>query len=86
MYWTGTPVWLTLSPMISSDQGVRSIEGITEDELEALIARYTLEYIYRWTNDFDAAALSEFKKMLDKAGTPEAIVGMLRSAPGRLPN
>jgi len=86
MYWTATQPGLTLSPMMSSDQGVRPIEAVTEDELEALIARYTLEYIYRWTNDFDPAALSEFKRLLDKAGTPEAIVGMLRSAPGRLSN
>lgn len=86
MYWTKRRSKLTLGRMTGSGQEVRQWDSITEDELEALIARYTLEYIYRWTNDFDPETLSEFKRMLDRAGTPQMIVSMLRPAPGRLPN
>jgi hypothetical protein len=53
-------------------------ESIGEDELEALIARFTLEYLYRWTNNFDPAALAEFKRLLDKAGPSVDLVRMLR--------
>jgi hypothetical protein len=57
-------------------------EGISEDDLEALIARFTLEYLYRWTNNFEPQALAEFKRMLDKAGPPAELVRMLRSSGG----
>jgi hypothetical protein len=63
--------------MASENLAARA-EGISEDELEALIARFTLEYLYRWTNNFDPTALAEFKKLLDKAGPSVDLVRMLR--------
>jgi len=57
-----------------------------EQELEILVARYTLEYLYHWTNEFDAASLARFKQLFDVAGTPEALVNLLKSARHSLPN
>jgi len=40
-------------------------KAASEAELEILIAKYTLEYLYRWTNNFDPAQLSQIKQLLD---------------------
>ncbi|HEX4486961.1 MAG TPA: hypothetical protein VH088_11870 [Terriglobales bacterium] len=52
--------------------------AVNEVELEALIAKYTLEYLYRWTNEFDAKELGELRKLLASA-SPEHIVGMMKT-------
>ena len=59
--------------------------SVNEAELEALIAKYTLEYLYRWTNEFDAKELGELRKLLASA-SPEHIVGMIKTGPRALPN
>ena len=59
--------------------------SVTETELEALIAKYTLEYLYRWTNEFDATELAQLRKLL--ASTPsEHIVRMMKTGSRALPN
>ncbi|HUK24506.1 MAG TPA: hypothetical protein VLV49_08000 [Terriglobales bacterium] len=58
----------------------RSEYVATPEELEALIARYTLEYLYRWTNNFAPAELAEFRKLLDRAGPPADLLRMLRAS------
>lgn len=37
----------------------------SEAELEILIARYTLEYLYRWTNHFDAVQLAQIRQLFE---------------------
>jgi hypothetical protein len=59
--------------------------SVNEAELEALIAKYTLEYLYRWTNEFDAKELGELRKLLAKA-SPEHIVGMMKTGRRTLAN
>lgn len=61
-------------------------QGITEDQLEALIARYTLEYLYQWTNEFDAAQLAELKKLLETDHAGKTIVKMLKISQSELPS
>ncbi len=63
-----------------------SAEVLTEEQLELLVAKYTLEYLHRWTNGFDAVALAEVKKLLDTTDMPEIVVQALRCAQGSLPN
>jgi hypothetical protein len=60
------------------DHSSTPVQYIREDEIEILIARYTLEYLYHWTNQFDAAGLMEFKNLFDRAGTPEALANVLK--------
>jgi len=45
-----------------------------------------LEYVYRWTNDFDPAALAGLRELFDAAGSPEDILQMLRCKQNSLPN
>jgi hypothetical protein len=59
--------------------------SVTEVELEALIAKYTLEYLYRWTNEFDAKELAQLRKLLATA-SPDHIVRMMKSGRHALPN
>ena len=59
--------------------------SVSEVELEALIAKYTLEYLYRWTNEFDAQELAQLRKILATA-SPEHIVGMMKAGARALPN
>jgi hypothetical protein len=59
--------------------------SVTEAELEALIANYTLEYLYRWTSEFDATELAQLRKLLATA-SPENVVRMLKSGCKALPN
>ena len=59
--------------------------SVSEVELEALIAKYTLEYLYRWTNEFDAQELAQLRKLLATT-SPEHIVGMMKSGSRALPN
>ncbi len=59
---------------------------VKEDELEILIAKYTLEYLHHWTNEFDATQLAQFKRLFDNAGTPEALVHLLQRSRGCKPN
>ncbi len=61
-------------------------ECITEEQLEVLIAKYTLEYLYRWTNQFDPIALSGFRQLLSTADRPEEVLRTLRHAGSALPN
>jgi hypothetical protein len=65
---------------------VSSDQPINENELEILIAKYTLEYLYRWTNEFDAAGLAQFKRLFDSVGTPEALANLLRQTRGAWAN
>jgi hypothetical protein len=59
--------------------------SVTEAELEALIAKYTLEYLYCWTNEFDAKELTQLRKLLASA-SPEHVVRMLKTGCSALPN
>ena len=59
--------------------------SVTETELEAFIAKYTLEYLYRWTNEFDAKELAQLRKLLASA-SPEYIVRMMKTGSRALPN
>lgn len=43
----------------------------SEAELELLIAKYTLEYLYRWTNHFDPVQLAQIKQILDTGEEPK---------------
>jgi hypothetical protein len=59
--------------------------SLTEAELEALIAKYTLEYLYRWTNEFEAKELAQLRTLLAST-PPEHIVGMMKLGRRVLPN
>jgi hypothetical protein len=73
--------------MLTTDQAASAgSEPITEVELEVLIAKYTLEYLYRWTNEFDATELAQLRKLLATSGRAESIVLMMKGAPGILPS
>ena len=78
--WTGWKAAYTLLIM-----GMTGQTSVTEAELEALIAKYTLEYLYRWTNEFDAKELAELRKLLASA-PPEHIVQMIKTGSRALPN
>ncbi len=49
----------------------------SEAELELLIAKYTLEYLYRWTNHFDPIQLAQIKQILDTGEEPKALLKMV---------
>ena len=49
----------------------------SETELELLIAKYTLEYLYRWTNHFDPVQLAQIKQILDTGDEPEALLNLV---------
>jgi hypothetical protein len=59
--------------------------SLTEAELEVLIAKYTLEYLYRWTNEFDAKELAHLRTVLS-CTPPQPIVGMIKAGRRVLPN
>jgi hypothetical protein len=61
-------------------------ETKSEAELELLIAKYTLEYLYRWTNHFDAAQLAQIKQILDAGGNPKVLMGMMSGVGSELPS
>jgi hypothetical protein len=46
----------------------------SEAELELLIAKYTLEYLYRWTNQFDTTQLAQIKQLLDNEAEPKVLL------------
>jgi hypothetical protein len=46
----------------------------SEAELELLIAKYTLEYLYRWTNQFDPIQLAQIKQLLDNEAEPKVLL------------
>jgi hypothetical protein len=48
----------------------------SESDLEFLIAKYTLEYLYQWTNHFDAAQLAQIKQILDGEGDSKLLLQM----------
>lgn len=58
----------------------------SEAELELLIAKYTLEYLYRWTNHFDAVQLAQIKQILDAGGEPKVLMGMMGDVGSALPS
>lgn len=70
---------------MSSTDRISATASLTEVELEALIAKFTLEYLYRWTNEFDATELAELRKLL-AAAPPEHIVNMMKTGFSALPN
>jgi hypothetical protein len=78
--WTGKRRPDSLPPMAATDK-----TAMNEAELEALIAKYTLEYLYRWTNEFDPKELGELRKLLASA-SPEHIFGMMKTGRRTLPN
>ncbi len=47
-------------------------------DIEFLIAKYTLEYLYRWTNEFEPAQLVEMRQLLDSSTGSSAILSMMR--------
>ena len=67
-------------------QIARQLVDVTPDDLELLIAKYTLEYLWRWSNDFDPATLTRIRTLLAKAETPQDIAGAFRRFGGPLPN
>ncbi len=58
--------------IIANGQACRS-----EAELELLIAKYTLEYLYRWTNHFDPVQLAQIKQILDTGEEPRALLKVI---------
>jgi hypothetical protein len=61
-------------------------EAKSEAELEILIAKYTLEYLYRWTNHFDATQLAQIKQILDTGGEPQVLLGMVSGTGSAMPS
>jgi hypothetical protein len=59
--------------------------SLNQVELPALIAKYTLEYLYRWTNEFDAKELAQLRTLLAST-PPEHIVEMMKAGHRLLPN
>lgn len=64
----------------------RKMESLTEQDLELLIAKYTLEYLHRWTNGFEPTALAQMRELLKAAESPAMLMSKLRAAGGVLPN
>jgi len=71
---------------VGSGQRSRQIGSFSVEELELLIAKYTLEYLWRWTNDFNPAILTRIKVLLEKAETPQDIARAFGRVTGPLPN
>jgi hypothetical protein len=69
-------------------QGPRGQQAgnFSAEDLELLIAKYTLEYLWRWTNEFDPAILARIRVLLAKAETPQDIASAFRRLDGALPN
>ena len=78
--WTALALPTSLPIMSSADP-----ISLNEVELQALIAKYTLEYLYRWTNEFDAKELAQLRTLLASA-PPEHIVEMMMAGHRLLPN
>jgi hypothetical protein len=78
--WTSLPPPANLLSMIATDP-----ISLTEAELEALVAKYTLEYLYRWTNEFDGKELAQLRQLLASA-PPEQVVRMMKPGFRALPN
>ena len=78
--WTAVALPTSLAIMSSADP-----ISLNEVELQALIAKYTLEYLYRWTNEFDAKELAQLRTLLANA-PPEHIVEMMKAGHRLLPN
>jgi hypothetical protein len=51
-----------------------AVHQTSEAELELLIAKYTLEYLYRWTNQFDPIQLAQIKQLLDNEAEPKVFL------------
>jgi hypothetical protein len=64
----------------------RKLDGVSEAELELLIAKYTLEYRSHWTNNFNPTAWAQLKEMFGSADNPTAILHSWRLAGGAQPN
>jgi hypothetical protein len=60
-------------------------ETRSETELELLIAKYTLEYLYRWTNHFDPAQLAQIKQILD-AGVERKVLLQIVTGGSAMPS
>jgi hypothetical protein len=58
----------------------------SEAELELLIAKYTLEYLYRWTNQFDAIQLAQIKQFLDNEAEPKVLLRKFVGTSSALPS
>jgi hypothetical protein len=58
----------------------------SEAELELLIAKYTLEYLYRWTNQFDPIQLAQIKQLLDNEGEPKVLLKRVIGPSSTLPS
>jgi hypothetical protein len=58
----------------------------SEAELELLIAKYTLEYLYRWTNQFDPIQLAQIKHLLDTEGEPKVLLRRVIGPGSALPS
>jgi hypothetical protein len=58
----------------------------SEAELELLIAKYTLEYLYRWTNQFDPIQLAQIKQLLDNEGEPKVLLKRVIGPSSALPS
>jgi len=78
--WTAVALPTSLAIMSSADP-----ISLNEVELQALIAKYTLEYLYRWTNEFDAKELAQLRTLLASA-PPEHIVEVMMAGHRLLPN
>jgi hypothetical protein len=58
----------------------------SEAELELLIAKYTLEYLYRWTNHFDPIQLAQIKQLLDTEAEPKVLLKRVIGSESALPS
>jgi hypothetical protein len=58
----------------------------SEAELELLIAKYTLEYLYRWTNQFDPIQLAQIKQLLDNEAEPKILLRKVIGPSSALPS
>jgi len=58
----------------------------SEAELELLIAKYTLEYLYRWTNQFDPIQLAQIKQLLDNEAEPKVLLRKVIGPSSALPS
>jgi len=86
MYWTYTMDKLYAESMDAMQMPTRQLADVIPDDLELLIAKYTLEYLWRWSNDFDPASLTRIRTLLAKAETPQDIARAFRRFGGPLPN
>lgn len=59
---------------MESTHTITGQQANSEGELELLIAKYTLEYLYRWTNHFDPVQLAQIRQILDAGGEPMVLL------------